>query len=69
MTKHTITVKGMHCNSCKIIISEALEEAGAKNVHVGLNAQAQYGVVTFTSDLPQNKIKAIIEAQGDYFVQ
>ena len=67
--KHTLTVLGMHCNSCKILISEALEEAGAKNVTVGLNAQAQRGVVNFESDLPKSKIKKIIEAQGAYSVQ
>jgi copper chaperone CopZ len=67
--KHTFSVKGMHCNSCKVLVSEALEEAGAKNVTVGLNAQAQEGVVNCVSDLPKSKLKAIIEAQGAYFVQ
>ena len=69
MKKHTFTVNGMHCNSCKILVTEALEEAGAKKVTVGLNAQAQQGVVTVESDLPPNKLKAIIESQGAYFVK
>lgn len=67
--KQTFTVKGMHCNSCKVIISEALEDAGAKDVHVNLDEKRQIGTITLSSDLPKAQLKQIIEEQGEYTVQ
>lgn len=66
--KHTLTVKGMHCNSCRILVSEALEESGAKDVSVKLDEKKQVGLVTLTSNLSKDKLKQIVQAQGDYKV-
>jgi copper chaperone CopZ len=66
--KHTLTVKGMHCNSCVLLITEGLEDAGGKDIHVVLDAKTQTGTVTVTSDLAKDKLKRIIEEQGDYKV-
>lgn len=65
--KQTLTVKGMHCNSCKVLITEALEDAGAKDINIALNKD-NIGTIHLTSDMPKEKIKAIIEEQGDYKV-
>ncbi len=66
--KQTITVTGMHCNSCKILISEALEEAGAKNVQVDLDPKKQVGIITFDSTLSKDKVKELVQEQGEYEV-
>jgi copper chaperone CopZ len=66
--KQTITVNGMHCNSCKVIITEVLEEAGAKDIHVNLDEKKQVGTITLSSDLPKAKLKELIEEQGEYKV-
>ncbi len=66
--KQTITVKGMHCNSCKILISEALEEAGAKNVQVALDPKKQVGIITFDSTLSNDEVKELVKEQGEYEV-
>jgi copper chaperone CopZ len=66
--KQTLTVKGMHCNSCKVIITEVLEDAGAKDVHVDLDEKKQVGTITLSSDLPKSKLKEMIEKEGEYKV-
>jgi copper chaperone CopZ len=66
--KHTFTVSGMHCNSCKILVTEALEEAGAKQVAVRLDEKRRTGMITLESELPTAELKAIIEEQGEYTV-
>lgn len=68
-TKKTITVNGMHCTSCSMIIRETLEDAGAKDVMISLDKDKQIGTVAFTSDLPDKKIKELIENEGEYTVR
>jgi copper chaperone CopZ len=66
--KQTLTVKGMHCKSCVALVTEALEDAGAKEVAVALDEKKQIGTVTLTSTLSQDAIKKVIGEQGDYEV-
>ena len=68
-TKKTITVNGMHCTSCSMIIRETLEDAGAKDITISLDKDKQMGTVTLTSDLSDKKIKELIENEGDYTVR
>ena len=58
----------MHCNSCKALITEALEETGSKNINVQLDIKKQTGAISLETELPKAKIKEIIEEQGDYKV-
>lgn len=68
-TKTTLTVKGMHCKSCSMLVQEALEEAGAKNIAVKLDEKKQIGTVTLETSLAKAKLAAIIKEQGDYTIQ
>ena len=36
MDKYKIKIKGMHCNACKILITETLEEKGLQQVEINL---------------------------------
>lgn len=66
--KRTLTVHGMHCKSCVALITEALEEAGATDIVVDLDAKAQVGTVTLTTSQSPRALKKIISEQGDYTV-
>ena len=49
-------------------INEALEDAGATQVHINLDAKKQIGIVTLETKISKVKIKEIIEKEGDYTV-
>ena len=42
-----LTVKGMHCKSCKMIVHDTLEELGAKSIVIDMNEKKQIGKVSF----------------------
>ena len=63
MPKHTLNVKGMHCNSCKIIVEEALQDIGAKNISIAINENKQEGKVS-AEYKDKKKIIAAIEKEG-----
>lgn len=66
--KQTLTVNGMHCNACVMLITEALEDAGATNVSITLDPKSKQGTVTLESKLSNENIKTIIENEGEYTV-
>ena len=63
MSKHTLNVKGMHCNSCKIIVEEALQDIGAKNISIAINEKRQEGKVS-AEYADKEKVIAAIEKEG-----
>ena len=63
MKQLNLKVEGMHCKSCEILITEELEDAGAKEV----KASFSKGTVSATIDekkITENKVKQIIEKEG-----
>lgn len=42
----SLNVNGMHCNSCKILIEDALSEIGATNIKVEVDEKKQMGKVS-----------------------
>jgi copper chaperone CopZ len=68
MTKQILAVKGMHCKACTMLITEALEDAGAKDVKVALDEKKQTGAITLDSALTKAQLKTLIEAEGAYTV-
>jgi len=65
--KHTFTVKGMHCKGCAMLVQDALEQAGAKNIAIKVDEKAQVGTVSCEGN-DRASLKASIEAEG-YVVQ
>jgi len=59
----TLTVKGMHCNSCVTLIQDSLEELGATNVKIELNEKKQVGKVFFEYK-DMKKAVEVIEKEG-----
>jgi copper chaperone CopZ len=62
MASVNLTVKGMHCKSCKMLVEDALEEGGMKNIKVDLNEKEQIGKISFDGD--KEKAKTLIEDEG-----
>ena len=62
MKKITLKVKGMHCKSCEVVISEALEEAGAKSK---IDSKKGIAVIEFDEkSITEDKIRKIIQNEG-----
>ena len=59
-SKHTINVEGMHCNACERLVSDALEERGARNV----SASHESGVVEYEGELEQSLIAEAVTSAG-----
>lgn len=56
----TITVEGMHCKHCEMLVATELEDHGATNVV----ANAETGEVSFSGDISDAEVNAAIEAAG-----
>ena len=67
MTKHNLEVKGMHCKSCAMIVTDILQENGAKNISVNLDEKKQVGKVSFEFSGDKKKVVDAIEKE-DYKV-
>lgn len=66
--KTTITVKGTHCNSCKILIEEVCSEiSGVKSCSVDFKTGKT--AIEHDGKLDLKKLKKEIEAVGEYKVQ
>ena len=67
--KYTLTVKGMHCKSCKMLLTEVLGELGVTNLHFDLDEKKQVGILTCDYPGDPKEIKESIQASGDYQVE
>jgi copper chaperone CopZ len=56
--KTTLTIKGIHCKSCEILIKDALEDIGVKD------ATFNKDQLTIDSDISLEKIKKAIRGEG-----
>lgn len=63
MKKLSLKVEGMHCKSCEVLLTDELQEAGAKDIQVS----ASKGTLLATIDekkLTESQVKKIIEKEG-----
>lgn len=66
--KTTITVKGTHCQSCKLLIEEVCSElSGVKSCAVDFKTGKT--VIEHDEKLDLKKLKKEIESVGEYKVQ
>ena len=59
MVKHVFVVAGMHCKSCKILVNDALQDIGAKNITIVIGEKKQLGNVSFEHGDKEKAIKSI----------
>ncbi|MBI5797479.1 heavy-metal-associated domain-containing protein [Candidatus Woesearchaeota archaeon] len=67
MKQLNLKVEGMHCKSCETLLTDELQEAGAKDIKISFSK----GTVAATIDektLTEAKVRKIIEKEG-YKVQ
>lgn len=64
MVKIDLTVNGMHCNSCKMIVTENLEELGAKNISIDLDEKKQVAKVSLDYSGDRKNVISSIEKEG-----
>ena len=63
-----LKIEGMHCASCKELITEALEEKGVHVTSFSFDAKKQSGIIEITTDHHAQEVASIIKAQGEYKV-
>ncbi len=59
-----MTIKGMHCKSCVMLIQDALEEVGATNIKISLDEKKQVGKVSCDFKGDKKEIIKVIEKEG-----
>lgn len=62
----TMKIKGMMCSHCENHVKKALEELNGVE-HAEVSAESGTAVVTLTSDIPDDTLRAAVESQ-DYEV-
>lgn len=67
MKKINLTIKGMHCKSCEMLIKDELADLGTKECNI--DSKTGKAVIVFDeSKLNLNKIKFAIKSHG-YIIQ
>lgn len=64
MTKINLNIEGVHCNSCKMIIEDNLQELGAKNITVAVDEKKQTGTVACEYSGDKLDVVAAIKKEG-----
>ncbi len=59
----SLTVKGMHCNSCKMLVEEGLQDINAKNISILVDEKKKEGKV-IVEHPDKNKVISAIEKEG-----
>ena len=60
--KKTLKIKGMHCNSCEILLKEAIEENGTKVISA--NHTKGEIIVDMKSESEMTTIRKAVEKEG-----
>ncbi|HLC22162.1 MAG TPA: heavy-metal-associated domain-containing protein [Candidatus Nanoarchaeia archaeon] len=60
----TVKIKGMHCKSCEVLITDDLKETGAVS-DVQISHKTGQAKITFDEkNIDEKKIKAVIKQEG-----
>ena len=69
---NTLTIKGMHCDACKKLITMELEDAGLQDYVTSLELSGEnMGALTLSdsvSEEDKNRIREVINAMEGYTV-
>ena len=63
MAKISLRIKGMHCRSCKMLVEEALQDIGAKDISITIDEKKQIGTASFFHN-DTAKAKEAIKKEG-----
>lgn len=63
----TLTIKGTHCNACKLLIEDVCSDRGAKSCNV--NFQTGETTIEYEENFDLQGFKREVEALGQYQVE
>ena len=64
MIKYNLSVEGMHCKSCKILVNDILKELGASNISIDVDEKKNMGKVSFDYSGDKKLVNMAIEKEG-----
>ncbi len=64
MAKINLSLKGTHCQSCKMVIEDVLSDLGATSVNIEINEKAQTGKVSCQFSGDKKQVVEAIEKEG-----
>ncbi|MEK6942859.1 MAG: hypothetical protein AABX00_02245 [Nanoarchaeota archaeon] len=64
MTKYNISIQGMHCKSCKMLVDDILCDSGAKSIKIEVDDKKKIGKASFEFSGNFNELKKEIESNG-----
>ena len=64
MTKYTFNVQGMHCRSCKMLVTDILQELGASTISIDVDEKKKIGKVSFNYSGDKKLVNMAIEKEG-----
>jgi copper chaperone CopZ len=62
--KQELIVKGMHCKSCVMLVTDVLQDLGAKDISIDLNEKKQVAKITLEYAGKKEDIVKAIAAEG-----
>ncbi len=68
MSINTIEISGVHCQSCKMLITDILLDEGVKISKFDMDLKKQKATLVADSVLSKQKITELIKSAGDYSV-
>jgi copper chaperone CopZ len=68
MSKMTFEVTGVHCPSCKILITDILNDEGIKVSKFDIDTKKQKGVLMVDTTKTADKISQLVKSAGNYKV-
>jgi len=68
MPSMKLTIQGMHCKSCKMLIEDAMEELGVEISSFQVDEKKQKGILEINTTKKAEEIIKAIEKEGEYKV-
>ncbi len=66
MNSLTFEIEGLHCQSCKMLINEILNDEGVRVRSFDVDLKKQVGKIVADTKLAPSKIVALITGAGEY---
>jgi copper chaperone CopZ len=69
MSKMNFEISGVHCPSCKILITDILEDEKVKVNKFDVDVKKQKGTISIDASQSEEEIKELIQGAGEYKVK
>lgn len=69
MSTNTFEISGVHCQSCKMLITDILTDEGVKISKFDMDIKKQKATLVVDSTLSKEKITELVKSSGEYNVK